>query len=246
MSGCTTKEYTMSKHGKKFNAAAEKIDRHKQYTPDEALALAKETSFTKFDSTVELHIRLGVDPRHADQQVREVVVLPHGLGKAVSVLVFAQGEGATIAREAGADFVADDDEVFKKIQGGWTDFDVAVATPDMMGTVGRLGRVLGPRGLMPNPKAGTVVPAEDLPRVIDESKAGRVEFRVDKTANLHIPFGKASFEVNQLSENMASLMDVIKKARPAASKGTYIRKITISTTMGPGIKVDPIQAQDME
>jgi len=236
----------MSKHGKKFRAAMEKIDRQKQYTPDEALALAKETSFTKFDSTVELHIRLGVDPRHADQQIREVVVLPHGLGKTVSVLVFAQGEGAAIAREAGADHVADDDEMVKKIQGGWTGFDVAIATPDMMGNVGRLGRVLGPRGLMPNPKAGTVVPAEDLPRVINESKAGRVEFRIDKTANLHIPVGKASFEVKQLSENMASLMEVIKKARPAASKGTYIRKVTVSTTMGPGIKVDPIQAQDME
>ena len=236
----------MPKHGKKFRNALEKIDRDKQYGPDEALALAKETSYTKFDSTVEMHIRLGVDPRHADQQVRDVVVLPHGLGKTVKVLVFAQGEGATIAREAGADHVADDDEMIKKIQGGWTDFDVAIATPDMMGKAGRLGRVLGPRGLMPNPKAGTVVPAEDLPSVINESKAGRVEFRVDKTANLHIPLGKVSFGVNQLSENMASLMDVIKKARPAASKGTYIRKITISTTMGPGIKVDPIQAQAME
>jgi large subunit ribosomal protein L1 len=235
----------MPKHGKKYKEASEKIDREKQYEPSEALALAKETSFTKFDSTVEVHIRLGVDPRHADQQVRDVVVLPHGLGKTVKVLVFAQGEGAALAREAGADYVADDDEIIKQIQGGWTDFDVAVATPDMMGTVGRLGRILGPRGLMPNPKAGTVVPAEDLPRVIDESKAGRVEFRVDKTANLHIPIGKASFDINQLTENMASLMDAVKKARPAAAKGAYIRKVVLTTTMGPGIKVDPTQAQSM-
>ncbi len=236
----------MPKHGKKYRQAAEKIDRQKQYLPNEALLLAKETSATKFDSTVEVHIRLGVDPRHADQQVRDVVVLPHGLGKTVRVLVFAQGEGATIARDAGADYVADDDEMIKKIQDGWTDFDVAVATPDMMGKAGRLGRVLGPRGLMPNPKAGTVVPAEDLPRVIEESKAGRVEFRVDKTANLHIPIGKTSFETQKLHENMAALMDAVKKARPAASKGTYIRRVTLSTTMGPGIKVDPIQAQTMD
>jgi large subunit ribosomal protein L1 len=236
----------MPKHGKKYREAIDKIDRQKQYEPVEALTLAKETSFTKFDSTVEIHIRLGVDPRHADQQVREVVVLPNGLGKSVKVLVFAQGEGAALAREAGADYVADDDEIVNQIQGGWTDFDVAVATPDMMGTVGRLGRILGPRGLMPNPKAGTVVPAEDLSRVIDESKAGRVEFRVDKTANLHVPIGKASFEVEMLRENMVSLMDAVKKARPAAAKGAYIRKVTISTTMGPGIKVDPIQAQAME
>jgi large subunit ribosomal protein L1 len=236
----------MSKHGKKYREAVAKVDRLKQYEPEEALTLAKETSFTKFDSTVEVHIRLGVDPRHADQQIREVVVLPHGLGKTVRVLVFAQGEGASLAREAGADYVADDDEIINQIQGGWTDFDVAVATPDMMGKVGRLGRILGPRGLMPNPRAGTVVPAEDLPRVINESKAGRVEFRVDKTANLHIPIGKVSFNVEQLHDNLATLMDVIKKARPAATKGTFIRKVTLSTTMGPGIKVDPIQAQAMD
>jgi len=236
----------MSKHGKKYREAIAKVDRQKQYEPKEALELAKETSFTKFDSTVEVHIRLGVDPRHADQQVRDVVVLPHGLGKTVRVLVFAQGEGASLAREAGADYVADDDELINQIQGGWTDFDVTVATPDMMGKVGRLGRILGPRGLMPNPRAGTVVPAEDLPRVIKESKAGRVEFRVDKTANLHIPIGKVSFEVGKLHDNLASLMDAIKKARPAATKGTYIRKVTLSTTMGPGIKIDPIRAQTME
>ena len=236
----------MSKHGKKYRAAAEKVDRDRNYEPKEAIALAKETSTTNFDATVELHIRLGVDPRHADQQVRDVVVLPHGLGKSVRVIVFAQGEGATLAREAGADIVADDDETLKKIQDGWTEFDVAVATPDMMGKVGRLGRVLGPRGLMPNPKAGTVVPEEDLPRAVKESKAGRVEFRVDKTANLHIPIGKVSFEEAKLFDNMAVLMDAVKKSRPPATKGTYIRRVTLTTTMGPGIKVDPNQAQAMD
>jgi large subunit ribosomal protein L1 len=236
----------MSKHGKKYRAAAEKVDRDRNYEPKEAIALAKETSTTNFDATVELHIRLGVDPRHADQQVRDVVVLPHGLGKSVRVIVFAQGEAATLAREAGADIVADDDETLKKIQDGWTDFDVAVATPDMMGKVGRLGRVLGPRGLMPNPKAGTVVPEEHLPRAVNESKAGRVEFRVDKTANLHVPIGKVSFEEQKLFDNMAVLMDAVKKSRPPATKGTYIRRVTLTTTMGPGIKVDPNQAQEME
>jgi large subunit ribosomal protein L1 len=236
----------MPKHGKRYMEAAAKVDRNKNYTPAEALELAKDTSNTNFDSTVEVHVRLGVDPRHADQQVRDVVVLPHGLGKTVRVLVFAQGEGATNAREAGADFVADDDEALAKIQGGWTDFDVAVATPDMMGKVGRLGRILGPRGLMPNPKAGTVVPPEDIARVVNESKAGRVEFRIDKTSNLHVPIGKVSFEKKSLYENMAALMDAIKKARPAAAKGQYIRRVTVTTTMGPGIKVDPMQSQSME
>lgn len=236
----------MAKHGKKYLAAAAKVEQDRNYEPDEAIALVKETAITTFDSTVEIHIRLGVDPRHADQQVRDVVVLPHGLGKTVRVLVFAQGEGAAFAREAGADFVADDEETLQKIQGGWTDFDVAIATPDMMGKVGRLGRILGPRGLMPNPKAGTVIPAEDIPRVVEESKAGRVEFRVDKTSNLHVPIGKASFEKQKLYDNMAALMDAIRKARPAAAKGTYVRRVTLTTTMGPGIKVDPNQAQAME
>jgi large subunit ribosomal protein L1 len=236
----------MSKHGKKYLAAKEKINPDHLYEPKEAITLAQETSFTKFDSTVELHIRLGVDPRHADQQVRDVVVLPHGLGKEVSVLVFVQGEDVAYARDAGADYIADDDEIINKIQGGWTDFDVAISTPDMMGKVGRLGRVLGPRGLMPNPKAGTVVPAEDLPRVIKESKAGRVEYRVDKTANLHIVIGKTSFTQDQLFNNMSTLMESVKKARPAATKGTYIRKVALTTTMGPGIRVDPSQAQNME
>jgi large subunit ribosomal protein L1 len=235
----------MAKHGKKYMAAMAKIDREKLYSPKEAVSLAKETSFSKFDATVEVHMRLGVDPRHADQQVRDVVVLPHGLGKTVRVLVFAQTEGAQLARDAGADYIADD-EMIAKIQGGWTDFDVAIATPDMMGQVGRLGRLLGPRGLMPNPKAGTVVPPEDLPRVIEESKAGRVEFRVDKTANLHVPVGKASFEEKNLYDNMAALMEAVKKARPSTSKGTYLKRVTLTTTMGPGIRVDPSQALSME
>lgn len=235
----------MAKHGKKYLAAAAKIDENRWYTPEEAVALLKETHYVKFDSTVEVHMRLGVDPRHADQQVRDVVVLPHGLGKTVRVLVFAQGEGATLAREAGADVVADDDETINKIQGGWTEFDVSIATPDLMGKVGRLGRVLGPRGLMPNPKAGTVVPAEDLPRVIQEAKAGRVEFRIDKTANLHVPIGKASFSEKQLFDNLAALMEAIKKARPASTKGTFIKRITLTSTMGPGIRLDPNQAQSM-
>jgi large subunit ribosomal protein L1 len=234
----------MAKHGKKYLEALKKVNLEQSYEPGEALALVKETSITKFDGTVEIHLRLGVDPRQADQQVRDVVVLPHGLGKTVRVLVFAQGEGATLAREAGADYVADD-EMIAKIQGGWLDFDVAIATADMMGKVGRLGRVLGPRGLMPNPRAGTVVPAEDLARVINESKAGRVEFRLDKTANVHVPIGKVSFEQKKLYENMAALMDAIKKARPAAAKGTFIRHITVTSTMGPGVKVDPNLAQTM-
>ncbi len=236
----------MAKHGKKYLAAAAKVDRDREYNPQEAIALVKETSITSFDATVELHIRLGVDPRHADQQVRSVVVLPHGTGKAVRVVVFAEGDGATLAREAGADYIADDDEMIKKIQNGWTDFDVAIATPDKMGKVGRLGRVLGPRGLMPNPKAGTVVSAEDIPRVVNETKAGRVEFRVDKTSNLHVSIGKVSFDENQIYENMTALMEAVKKARPASSKGTYIRRVTLTTTMGPGIKVDPIQSLAME
>ncbi len=236
----------MSKHGKKYMEAAAKVDSSRNYDPAEAVALIKETSITKFDSTVELHIRLGVDTRHADQQVRDVVVLPHGLGKSVRVIVFAQGDGATLAREAGADIVADDDETLAKVQGGWTDFDVAISTMEMMGKVGKLGRVLGPRGLMPNPKAGTVVPSEDIPRVVREAKAGRVEFRTDKTANLHIPIGKASFSADQLYDNLAALMEAIKKSRPASTKGTFIKRVTITTTMGPGIKIDPVLSQAME
>lgn len=236
----------MPKHGKKYNEAAAKVNHDRSYEPGEALTLVKETAFAKFDGTVEVHMRLGVDPRHADQQVRDVVVLPHGLGKTVRVVVFAQGDGAAAAREAGADYVADDDEIITRIQGGWTDFDVAIATPDMMGKVGRLGRILGPRGLMPNPKAGTVIPAEEIARVVNESKAGRVEFRVDKTANLHIPIGKVSFDQKRLYENMSALMEAVKKARPAAAKGTYIKRVTVTSTMGPGVRVDVNLAQSMD
>ncbi len=236
----------MAKVGKKFAAAQAKVNKDQYYSPREAIALVKETSITKFDGTVEIHLRMGLDPRQADQQVRDVVVLPNGLGKTVRVLVFAQGEGASIAQSAGADYVADSDEWITKIQSGWTDFDVAISTPDMMGKAGKLGRVLGPRGLMPNPKAGTVVGAEDLPRVIQEARAGRVEFRLDKTANIHVPLGKVSFSEDQLYENLAALMDAIRKAKPSAAKGTYIRRVTVTSTMGPGIKVDANLAQTME
>jgi large subunit ribosomal protein L1 len=236
----------MAKHGKKYMAALAKLDATRDYPPLEALELVKETSTTKFDSTVEVHMRMGLDPRQADQMVRDVVVLPHGLGKTVRVLVFAQGDAAAKATEAGADYVADSDEWISKIQDGFTDFDVAISTPDMMGKAGKLGRVLGPRGLMPNPKAGTVVPGEDLPRVIDEAKAGRVEFRLDKTANLHVSIGKVSFETKKLYENMAALLEAIKKAKPSAAKGVYIKHVTVASTMGPGIKVDINLAQSME
>ena len=231
----------MPKHGRKYEEAAAKVDRSKLYNREDAVKLIKETAVTNFDPTVEVHMRLGVDPRHADQQVRDVVVLPNGLGKTVRVLVFAEGEDANVAREAGADVIADD-EVIKRIQEGWTEFDVAIAVPSMMGKVGRLGRVLGPRGLMPNPRAGTVAPAADLPRLIDEAKAGRVEFRVDKTSNIHAPIGKASFTQEQLVENLTAFIGAVKRARPSAAKGTYIQKITVANTMGPGIKLDPLEA----
>ncbi|MBM3122222.1 MAG: 50S ribosomal protein L1 [Chloroflexi bacterium] len=230
----------MAKHGKKYTQAAARVEIEKLYEPLQALTLARETSYTKFDGTIEVHIRLGVDPRHAEQQVRDTVQLPHGLGKSVRVIAFTEGEGVRVAQEAGADIIGDD-AVINKIKEGWIEFDAAVATPEMMGKIGKsgLGKVLGPRGLMPNPKAGTVVPAGDLPRVIKELKAGRVEFRVDKTANLHVPIGKASFPAENLTENFTALMDAVKRAKPPASKGTYLRKITVTSTMGPGIKIDP-------
>jgi large subunit ribosomal protein L1 len=236
----------MSRRGKKYREALEKIDREQFYAPREALELVKETSYVNFDATVDVHFRLGVDPRQSDQQVRGSVLLPQGLGKEVHVLVFAAGEGEKIAREAGADYVASDDEMIQKIQDGWTDFDVAIAVPEMMGRVGRLGRVLGPRGLMPNPKAGTVAPEEDLPRLIEEAKAGRVEYRLDKTSNLHLPIGKVSFSVEKLMDNFTTVVDTIKKAKPPSAKGVYMRKITVASTMGPGVKVDPAQAQALE
>lgn len=227
----------MPKRGRKYQEAAAKVDNDRTYSREEAVRLIKETAYTSFDPTVEVHFRLGVDPRHADQQVRDVVVLPHGLGKEVRVLVFAEGEDARLAEEAGADIIADD-ETIRKIQDGWVDFDVAIAVPSMMGKVGRLGRVLGPRGLMPNPRAGTVVQGEDLPGLIRETKAGRVEFRVDRTSNLHVPIGKASFTEEQLLDNLRFLVDAVRRARPSASKGTYIRKMVLANTMGPPIKVD--------
>ncbi len=231
----------MPKRGKKYLAAAAKIDDNKQYSREEAVGLIKDTVTTKFDPTVEIHFRLGVDPRKAEQMIRDVVVLPHGLGKNVRVLVFAEGEDAQMAKDAGADYIVDDD-LMKKIQGGWVEFDVAVAVPQMMGKVGRLGRVLGPRGLMPNPKAGTVVPGADLPRVINESKAGRVEFRVDRTGNLHAPIGKASFSADKLGENLQSLLDAVKRNKPDGLKGPYVRKIVLANTMGPGVKLDSTEA----
>ncbi len=231
----------MPKRGKKYIAAAAKVEHGKLYTRKEAVKLIKETAVTNFDPTIEVHMRLGVDPRHADQQVRDVVNLPHGLGKTVRVLVFAEGEDAQIAKDAGADIIADD-EVIKEIQGGWTDFDVAIAVPTMMGKVGRLGRVLGPRGLMPNPRAGTVAPAANIPQLIQEAKAGRVEFRVDRTSNIHAPVGKASFSEEQIFENLQTIINAVARARPAATKGVYIRRMVVANTMGPGINIDPIEA----
>jgi large subunit ribosomal protein L1 len=235
----------MAAHGKKYLEALKKVDRERTYTPEEAVALAQETAVANFDSTVEVHMRLGVDPRHADQMVRGVVLLPHGLGKTVRVLVFAEGEDARIAEQAGADYVGGED-LAQRIQEGWLDFDMVLATPPMMRAVGRLGRILGPRGLMPNPRAGTIAQGEDLERLINEARLGRVEFRVDKTSNLHAPIGKASFETSQLLANLTAFVDAVKKARPSAAKGTYIRKVVVSACMGPGIKVDPALAQALE
>ncbi|MGQ9667680.1 MAG: 50S ribosomal protein L1 [Anaerolineae bacterium] len=231
----------MPKHGKKYLEAAKLIERQKYYSPREALELVKKTHYANFDGTVELHLRTGLDPRHADQQIRGVVLLPRGLGKQVRVLVFAEGEAARIAQEAGADYVGTD-EYIEKIQNGWLDFDVAVAVPQVMGKVGRLGKILGPRGLMPSPKAGTIVPPEDLPRVLNELRLGRVEYRVDKTANVHVPIGKVSFPVEHLLDNMAAVMDAIVRAKPASAKGQYIRRVTVAGSMGPGVKVDVNEA----
>jgi len=225
--------------------AAKLIEPGRLYSPEEALDLVRKTNYTSFDATVELHLRTGLDPRHADQQVRGVVLLPKGTGKTVRLLVFAEGEGEKIASEAGADFVGSDD-LIAQIQNGWFDFDLAIATPSMMRKVGRLGRLLGPRGLMPSPKAGTIVSEEDLPRVIQEARQGRVEYRVDKTANIHVPVGKASFATEDLVENMAAVMETIVRARPPALKGTYIRKVTVCNTMGPPIRVDPMAAMAMK
>ena len=230
----------MAKHGKNYLQAAEKIDRTKNYDAEEAVKIIKETASAKFDESVEAAVRLGVNPRHADQMIRGTVVLPHGTGKTQSVLVFAKGDKAKEAEEAGADFVGAED-IVAKIEGGWTDFDVAVATPDMMGTVGKLGRILGPKGLMPNPKTGTVT--FELKNAISEIKAGKIEFRVDKAGIIHAPIGKVSFTEEQLNENLSVLMDVLVKARPASTKGNYMRSLTLSSTMGPGIRVSPSSVQ---
>ena len=224
------------KKSKAYQEALKKFDRHHLYDPAEALQLVKEMSSTKFDETVEVHIKLGVDPRHADQQVRGTVSLPHGTGKTRKVLVFAKGEKQKEAETAGADYVGAE-ELAEKIQGGWFDFDVAVATPDMMAVVGKLGKILGPRGLMPNPKAGTVT--FDIERTINELKAGRIEYRVDKTAIIHAPIGRVSFEIDKLMDNLNSFAEALIKARPAAAKGQYMRSVTICSTMGPGVKINP-------
>ena len=227
----------MSK-GKKYSDSLKLIDRTKQYDPEEAIELVKQTAKAKFDETIEISVRLGVDPRHADQQVRGAVVLPHGTGKTVRVLAFVKENRIEEAKAAGADLIADD-EIIKKIQGGWFEFDACVATPDMMGVVGRLGRILGPKGLMPNPKSGSVSP--DVTRMISDIKAGKVEYRVDKTAIIHCPVGKASFESKKLTENLRTLMEAIIKAKPAAAKGAYIKSAVLSSTMGPGIKLNSLK-----
>jgi len=224
------------KHGKKYNEAAKLVDRATLYEPAEAIALAKKTATAKFDETIEVHIRTGCDGRHAEQQIRGAVVLPNGTGKTVKVLVFAKGDKLSEAEAAGADYVGGE-ELIPKIQNdGWLDFDVVVATPDMMGVVGRLGKVLGPKGLMPNPKAGTVT--MDVTKAINDIKAGKIEYRLDKTNIVHVPVGKVSFTDEQLNENFNALMDAIVKARPSALKGQYLRSITLSSTMGPGVKVN--------
>ena len=225
------------KRGKNYEEKAALVDSDKSYGPEEAVRLAKETSYAKFDETVELHIRTGLDPRHAEQQLRGTALLPHGLGKPVRVLVFAEGEGARAAEESGAEFVGSD-ELVKKVEGGWTDFDVTLAQRDLMGKVGKLGRVLGPRGLMPNPRAGTVVEAADMGRAVRDAKQGRVEFRLDRTSLVHAPIGKVSFNEDQLIENLAMLLTEIQKAKPSGGKGHFIRTMFLTTTMGPSIRLD--------
>jgi len=227
----------MTNRGKRYQDAATLVEEDRVYEPLEAIALAKQTATAKFDETVELHLRTGADPRHADQNVRGVANLPHGVGREVRVVVFAEGETASIALGAGADHAGGDD-IIKRIEDGWTDFEVSIATPDMMVRVGRLGRILGRRGLMPNPRTGTVVQPEDIPRAVNEAKMGRVEYRVDRTSLIHVPIGKASFEDNQLLENMTALIDNIMRARPGGIKGQFIHSAYITTTMGPSIALD--------
>ena len=227
----------MPTHSNRYNTARSKVDRNKQYLPAAAVDLMQESATSKFDETVELHLSTGVDPRHAEQQVRGVVTLPHGTGRVVRILVFAGADGVSLAEQAGADYVGGED-LAKRIQGGWLDFDVVLATPDMMRVVGRLGRVLGPRGMMPSPKAGTIVQASELPRVVEETRLGRVEFRVDKTSNVHVPIGKVRFKSEQILDNFSSVMEAVMAARPTAVKGVYLKRVTLTSTMGPGIRVD--------
>ena len=227
----------MAQHGKKYQEAIKLVDRTISYPLKEAVELAKKAAYARFDEAVELHLRMNLDPRNADQQVRGTTSLPHGLGKKIRILVFAQGEAVKVAEQAGADYVGGDD-LIKKIEEGWLDFDVIIATPDMMGRIGKLGKILGRRGLMPNPKVGTVAPAADLPRVIREVGKGRVEFRLDRTGNIHVVVGKASFEADKLMENLLAIIEAIVKAKPSGAKGQYIKSATVATSMGPGIKLD--------
>jgi large subunit ribosomal protein L1 len=230
----------MVKHGTKYREAAALVDRAKAYQPQEAIEQAKKSAHANFDETVELHLRMGLDPRNASQQVRGVALLPHGLGKKVRVLVFAQGESEKVAGDAGADFVGGDD-LIKKIEDGWVDFDTAIAIPEMMGKVGKLGKILGRRGLMPNPKSGTVVAMDNLPRVIEDARKGRVEYKLDRTAIIHVPLGKVSFEDSMLMDNLTSVIEAVVKAKPSGAKGQYVKSAYITTTMGPGIKLDLAQ-----
>lgn len=236
----------MTRRGKKYLDVVQKVELMKFYSPEEALRLAKEVSYAKFDATIELHLRMGLDPRRADQQIRGVVGLPYGLGKQVRVLVFVMPDMVQQAKDAGVDFVISDDDGIKQIMDGWTEFDVAIAVPQMMPKVGKLGRVLGRRGLMPNPKTGTVVQPDDLQRAVKDAKAGRVEYRLDRSGNIHLPIGKASFTTEQLLGNLAAIMETIRRVKPSGAKGTYVRRITVTPTMGPGIKIDATTALAME
>ncbi|MFC2006597.1 50S ribosomal protein L1 [Chloroflexota bacterium] len=227
----------MAERGKKYQEAVKLLDKTKPYSPEEAIELAKKMAHARFDETVEFHIRMGVDPRDASQQVRGVALLPHGLGKKVKVLVLAEGEAARAGEVAGADFVGGD-EIIKKIEEGWLDFDIAISTPDMMGKVGKLGKILGRKGLMPNPKSGTVVTANDLSRVIEDSRKGRVEFKLDRAALIHVPVGKVSFETGKLMDNLTAIVEAVMKAKPSGAKGQYVKTATLATTVGAGIRID--------
>ena len=235
----------MAKRGKRYREAAALLEEGKEYSPREAVSLAKKVGTSKFDETVELHLRSGADPRHADQLVRGVATLPHGTGKTVRVVVFTQGEGIASAEQAGADYIGDD-ELIKKIEGGWSDFDVSIATPDVMSKVGRLGRVLGRKGLMPNPRNGTVVQADDIERAVGEAKKGRVEYRLDKTSLMHVPIGKVSFDEDQILDNLTSVMDSVVRSRPPSVKGQYIRSAFLTTSMGPSIRMDVAEASELK